>query len=53
MVTLRTAPGGTGSISREDVAQTLTAVLAHDKTIGKTLELWSSRTPIEEAVAAV
>ena len=52
-ITLLTSPGGTGSISRRDVARTLAALLPHDGTIGKTLELWSGSTPIVEAVASV
>ena len=52
-VTLLTNPGGSGSIARADVARTVTAVLAHDNTIGKTLELWSGTVPIDDAIAAV
>ncbi|MCG8348595.1 MAG: NAD(P)H-binding protein [Chloroflexales bacterium] len=52
-ITLLSTPGGTGSIDRKDVARTLVAVLDHDNTIGKTLELWRGNTPIEEAARAV
>jgi uncharacterized protein YbjT (DUF2867 family) len=42
--------GRWGSIPRDDVAATLLAVLEADNTIGKTFELVSGETPIEEAV---
>ncbi|MBF4462201.1 MULTISPECIES: SDR family oxidoreductase [unclassified Rathayibacter] len=40
-----------GSIPREDVAATVLAVLAEPTSIGKTWEIVSGSTPIEEAVA--
>ena len=42
---------GRGSISREDVAAVLVAILDDPGTGGKTFELISGETPIEEAVA--
>jgi uncharacterized protein YbjT (DUF2867 family) len=42
-----------GEIPREDVAATLLAVLETPSTIGKTFELVSGDTPIEEAVSAL
>jgi uncharacterized protein YbjT (DUF2867 family) len=45
--------GRRGSIPRDDVAATLLAVLQTPGTIGKTFELLSGETPIDEAVAAL
>ena len=45
--------GRWGSIPRDDVAATLLAVLEADNTIGKTFELVSGETPIDEAVRAL
>jgi uncharacterized protein YbjT (DUF2867 family) len=42
-----------GEIPREDVAATLLAVLETPSTIGKTFELVSGDTPIEEAIRAL
>ena len=42
-----------GSVSRDDVADVLAAVLKADTTIGKTFEVTSGRTPIHEAIAAL
>jgi len=42
-----------GEIPREDVAATLLAVLETPSTIGKTFELVSGDTPIEEAISAL
>jgi uncharacterized protein YbjT (DUF2867 family) len=44
---------GRGSISRNDVAAVLAAVLDAPGTIGKILELISGDTPVEEAMASV
>jgi uncharacterized protein YbjT (DUF2867 family) len=44
---------GSGSISRDDVAATLAAVLVADNTIGLTFDLLEGDTPIEEAVAGL
>ena len=44
---------GRGSIPREDVAAVLVAVLDEPGTGGKTFELISGDTPIEEAIAAI
>ena len=42
-----------GEIPREDVAATLVAVLETPSSVGKTFELVSGETPIEEAVRAL
>jgi uncharacterized protein YbjT (DUF2867 family) len=42
-----------GQISRDDVAETLLAVLDEPRTIGVTFELVAGETPIREAVAAL
>ena len=42
-----------GPISRDDVAATLHAVLHAPNTIGKTFELVSGDTPVDDAVAAL
>ena len=42
-----------GEIPREDVAATLLAILETPSTIGKTFELVSGDTPIEEAISAL
>ncbi|WP_280399111.1 SDR family oxidoreductase [Nocardia carnea] len=42
-----------GEIPREDVATVLVALLAADHTAGRTLELVSGTTPVEQAVAAL
>ena len=42
-----------GAISRDDVARVLATVLKADSTIGKTFEVTSGQTPIEEAIAAL
>lgn len=44
---------GVGEVSRADVAAVLVALLAAPATAGRTLELVSGRTPIDEAVAAL
>jgi uncharacterized protein YbjT (DUF2867 family) len=43
---------GRGSVSRDDVAAVLVALLAAPETAGRTLELIAGNTPIAEAVAA-
>jgi uncharacterized protein YbjT (DUF2867 family) len=42
-----------GEIARADVAAVLAAVLHSDATIGKTFELVSGETPVDEAIAAL
>jgi len=42
-----------GTISRDDVADALATVLKAGNTIGKTFEVTSGRTPIDEAIAAL
>ena len=51
--TVEAAPslGKRGEISREDVARILAAVLEKQNTFGKTFEVVSGETPIEEALA--
>jgi uncharacterized protein YbjT (DUF2867 family) len=44
---------GSGSVSRDDVAATLAAVLVADNTIGVTFDLLEGDTPIEEAVSGL
>ncbi|MFI9628849.1 NAD(P)H-binding protein [Streptomyces sp. NPDC052042] len=44
---------GTGEVDRADAAAVLVALLAAPATAGRTLELISGHTPIEEAVAAL
>jgi uncharacterized protein YbjT (DUF2867 family) len=44
---------GTGSVSRDDVAATLGAVLAAPNTIGVSFDLLEGDTPIEDAVASL
>jgi uncharacterized protein YbjT (DUF2867 family) len=44
---------GSGSISRDDVAATLAAVLAAPNTIGVTFDVLEGETPIPDAVAAL
>jgi len=52
---VRLAPSGVGrsTISRDDVAAVLVALLDAPGTIGKVLEVVGGETPISEAVAAV
>jgi uncharacterized protein YbjT (DUF2867 family) len=45
--------GRRGSVSRDDVAAVLMAVLGAGNTVGKTFELLAGETPIGEAVAAL
>jgi uncharacterized protein YbjT (DUF2867 family) len=45
--------GGSGPIPRDDVAAVLLACLDHDNTVGKTFELFTGDTPIDEAIAAL
>lgn len=44
---------GTGSVTRDDVAATLAAVLAAPNTIGVAFDLLEGETPIEDAIAAL
>lgn len=53
MVSAASHLGRGGQVSRDDVAQTLAAVLWHDNTIAKTFELLAGETPIEAAVQAL
>jgi len=52
LVTVGTDLGG-GAIPRDDVARVLLSVLESPNTIGKTFELISGDTPVEEAVRAL
>jgi nucleoside-diphosphate-sugar epimerase len=45
--------GGSGSISRDDVALVLAEVLGADNTIGKSFDLLGGDTPVAEAIAAL
>lgn len=45
--------GRSGEITRDDVASTLVAVLATERTIGRTFELLAGETPIEDALRAL
>jgi uncharacterized protein YbjT (DUF2867 family) len=45
--------GGSGSISRDDVALVLAEVLRADNTIGKAFDLLGGETPVAEALAAL
>src|SRR3954452_8779743 len=45
--------GGSGPIPRDDVAAVLLACLDHANTVGKTFELFTGDTPIDEAIAAL
>ena len=42
-----------GEISRDDVADVIATVLRSDSTIGKTFDVTSGETPIDEAIAAL
>ena len=44
---------GSGSVSRDDVAATLAAVLATDSTIGVAFDLLEGDTPVDEAVRSL
>jgi uncharacterized protein YbjT (DUF2867 family) len=52
-VDLGDGPGGTGSVTRDDVALVLAEVLTADNTIGKAFDLLNGDTPVPEAVAAI
>jgi len=52
LVTTGTGLGG-GQVPRDDVAATLLAVLEAPSTVGKTFELLSGDTPIEQAVRSL
>jgi uncharacterized protein YbjT (DUF2867 family) len=53
LVDLAPSLGRRGSISRDDVAATLRACLQVDTTIGRTFELLSGDTPIEDALSSL
>jgi uncharacterized protein YbjT (DUF2867 family) len=53
LVDAQLSSGRRASIPRDDVAATLAACLSVDSTVGKTFELFSGSTPIEEALAAL
>ena len=52
LVMLTDQPGGSGSISRQDVAQVLAAILAAPGTGGRVSEVYERTTPIAKAVRA-
>lgn len=52
-VDLGDGPGGTGSVTRDDVALVLAEVLRADNTIGKSFDLLNGDTPVTEAIAAL
>src|SRR3954452_4963430 len=52
-VDLGDAPGGTGSVTRDDVALVLAEVLRADNTIGKAFDVLNGETPVAEAIAAL
>jgi uncharacterized protein YbjT (DUF2867 family) len=52
-VDLGDGPGGTGSVTRDDVALVLAEVLSADNTIGKGFDLLNGDTPVSEAIAAL
>jgi uncharacterized protein YbjT (DUF2867 family) len=52
-VRVSTTLGGRGPVPRADVAAVLAAVLADPGTIGRTFELFTGDTPIDEALAAL
>ncbi len=52
-VDLGDGPGGTGSVTRDDVALVLAEVLRADNTIGKSFDLLNGETPVAEAIAAL
>jgi uncharacterized protein YbjT (DUF2867 family) len=45
--------GGSGSVTRDDVALVLAEVLRADNTIGKAFDLLGGETPVAEAIAAL
>jgi uncharacterized protein YbjT (DUF2867 family) len=52
-VDLGDGPGGTGSVTRDDVALVLAEVLGADNTIGKSFDLLNGDIPVAEAIAAL
>jgi uncharacterized protein YbjT (DUF2867 family) len=52
-VDLGDGPGGTGSVTRDDVALVLAEALVADNTIGKSFDLLNGETPVAEALAAL
>jgi hypothetical protein len=53
MVAIAEHLGRRGSVPRDDVALTLLACLGRENTIGKTFELLSGPTPIDQALAGL
>lgn len=49
-ITASTEPGGTGAVTRDDVAATIAAALVRDDLNGVTFELFNGDTPIDEAL---
>jgi uncharacterized protein YbjT (DUF2867 family) len=52
-VDLGDGPGGTGSVTRDDVALVLAEILGADYAIGKSFDLLNGETPVAEAIAAL
>jgi uncharacterized protein YbjT (DUF2867 family) len=52
-VHLGDGPGGTGSVTRDDVALVLAELLSADNAIGKGFDLLNGETPVAEAIAAL
>jgi uncharacterized protein YbjT (DUF2867 family) len=52
-VSVGDSPGGTGSVTRDDVALVLAELLTADNTIGKGFDLLNGETPVPEAIAAL
>jgi uncharacterized protein YbjT (DUF2867 family) len=52
-VDLGDGPGGTGSVTRDDVALVLAEALRADNTIGKSFDLLNGDKPVAEAIAAL
>jgi uncharacterized protein YbjT (DUF2867 family) len=52
-VDLGDGPGGTGSVTRDDVALVLAELLSADNAIGKGFDLLNGDTPVAEAIAAL
>jgi uncharacterized protein YbjT (DUF2867 family) len=52
-VDLRDGPGGTGEVTRDDVALVLAECLTAENSIGKAFDLLNGETPVAEAIAAL
>jgi uncharacterized protein YbjT (DUF2867 family) len=52
-VDLGDGPGGTGSVTRDDVALVIAEALTADNSIGKSFDLLNGETPVAEAIAAL